>query len=155
MDLSKVPVESCFVSEIRYLLLLIIYVFPANSVPQTKRRLLLGWFGRGSLARNRKSHDSPDAIRYHWPWTCYSFEGPQIRLSLNSATYPLTMCQKSLRDRIFGTCSLDEFVKANSYSTSIHFHDKTWNASCVVWFGHGAFTGHTGSGRALMTSMYM
>ncbi|KAL4067171.1 histidine phosphatase superfamily [Scleroderma yunnanense] len=82
----------------------------------------------------RTSDQSPFATRMVWErFTCTkSFDGPQIRLLLNSATYPLAMCQKSLRDRRFGTCSLDEFVAANSYSTSIHYGDATWNASCVL-----------------------
>lgn len=80
----------------------------------------------------RSSDQTPFAARMIWErFSCKkSFKGPQIRLLLNGATYPLPMCQNSLRDRKFGTCSLAEFVKANSYSTNIHFHDKTWNASC-------------------------
>ena len=71
-----------------------------------------------------------------------SFKGPQIRLLLNSATYPLHMCQKSFKDKKYGTCSLEEFVKANSYSTNVHFHDKTWNASCEAEAEHVALTNH-------------
>lgn len=52
-------VENYFVSETRYLLVLNIYVFPANSRPPTNPRSLLGWFGKGSLAKNRKWHGWP------------------------------------------------------------------------------------------------
>jgi len=69
-------------------------------------------------------------FQYHWLEEYFSFDGPQIRLLLNSATYPLTICQKSFKDKKYGTCSLDEFVKANTFSTNIHFKDVTWNAFC-------------------------
>lgn len=116
------------------LLLPTIFVFPANFRPPTRPLLLLKWFGRGSLARARKCYD---LIELNWLWSNGSFKGPQIRLLLNSATYPLTICEKSLKDRRHGTCSLDEFVKANSYSMNIRFHDKTWNASCEFWVIRG------------------
>ena len=116
------------------LLLPTIFVFPANFRLPTRPLLLLKWFGRGSLARARKCYD---LIELNWLWSNGSFKGPQIRLLLNSATYPLTICEKSLKDRRHGTCSLDEFVKANSYSMNIRFHDKTWNASCEFWVIRG------------------
>ncbi|KAL4067169.1 histidine phosphatase superfamily [Scleroderma yunnanense] len=82
----------------------------------------------------RTSDQTPFAAWMVWEkFSCKkSFHGPQIRLLLNSATYPLRSCQKSYKDWKYGTCSLDEFVTANSYSTNIHYHDKTWNASCEL-----------------------
>jgi len=59
------------------------------------------------------------------------FNGPQIRLVLNDATFPLSICGQDM-DAAFGTCSLDTFIKVNNYSTSIRFQDETWNATCGV-----------------------
>ncbi|KAI6096754.1 phosphoglycerate mutase-like protein [Pisolithus sp. B1] len=82
----------------------------------------------------RGSEQSPFAARMIWEkFTCKnSFQGPQVRLLLNGETYPLTPCQKSLKDVRFGTCSLSEFVKANVFSTNIRYGDETWNAACVA-----------------------
>lgn len=81
----------------------------------------------------RGSEQSPFAAWMIWEkFTCkHSFEGPQVRLLLNGETYPLTSCQKSLKDLRFGTCSLSRFVKANVFSTNIRYGDETWNAACV------------------------
>lgn len=80
----------------------------------------------------RTSNQTPFGAWMIWErFSCrQSFDGPQIRLLLNSATYPLTICQQSFKDKKYGTCSLDEFVKANTFSTNIHFKDATWNAFC-------------------------
>ncbi|KAL4266713.1 histidine acid phosphatase family protein [Pleurotus pulmonarius] len=66
-------------------------------------------------------------------FTCSrSFEGPQVRLILNEATYPLTPCIQSARDAKYGTCSLSNFIQSNQFSMSIEFGDAQWAASCGV-----------------------
>ncbi|KIK42032.1 hypothetical protein CY34DRAFT_166320 [Suillus luteus UH-Slu-Lm8-n1] len=84
-------------------------------------------FGR----RFRTSELTPFAANMVWEkFTCTtSYDGPQIRLILNDATMPLTICGQGM-DPTYGTCSLDAFVNANHYSTSIQFRDETWNATC-------------------------
>ncbi|KAG1756698.1 phosphoglycerate mutase-like protein [Suillus paluster] len=81
----------------------------------------------------RTSELTPFAAKMVWEkFTCTnSYDGPQIRLILNDATLPLSICGKDMDARL-GTCSLDTFVNANHYSTSIRFQDKTWNATCGV-----------------------
>ncbi|KAG1891092.1 phosphoglycerate mutase-like protein [Suillus subluteus] len=81
----------------------------------------------------RTSELTPFAASMVWEkFTCTSsYDGPQIRLILNDATMPLTICGQGM-DPILGTCSLDTFVNVNHYSTSIRFRDKTWNATCGV-----------------------
>ncbi|KAG1875199.1 phosphoglycerate mutase-like protein [Suillus tomentosus] len=76
---------------------------------------------------------TPFAANMVWEkFTCTSsYDGPQIRLILNDATMPLTICGQGM-DPTLGTCSLDTFVNANHYSTSIRFRDETWNATCGV-----------------------
>ena len=59
-----------------------------------------------------------------------SFKGPQVRLLLNGATYPLSICEHSEKDKKYGTCSLDAFVQANEYSMDVQYHSTTWNATC-------------------------
>jgi len=59
-----------------------------------------------------------------------SFDGPQIRLVLNEDTYPSLSCAKTTQDHKYGACSLEAFVKANEFSTSISFGDDTWEAVC-------------------------
>ena len=59
------------------------------------------------------------------------FDGPQIRLILNDATFPLSICGEDMNATL-GTCSLNTFVEANYYSTSIRFQDETWNTTCGV-----------------------
>ncbi|KAF9227673.1 phosphoglycerate mutase-like protein [Gyrodon lividus] len=80
----------------------------------------------------RTSQQAPFAANMVWEkFSCKkSFAGPQIRLLLNRATFPLTICDKSEEDRKYGTCALSEFVKANEYSRSIHYHSESWNATC-------------------------
>lgn len=62
----------------------------------------------------------------------FRFEGPQVRLVLNEATYPLTPCIQSARDAKYGTCSLSNFIQSNQFSMSIEFGDAQWAASCGV-----------------------
>jgi acid phosphatase len=64
--------------------------------------------------------------------TASSFEGPQVRLVLNGATFPLSICEQSEEDREYGTCSLDEFVRANEYSMNVEHKSEIWNATCGV-----------------------
>jgi hypothetical protein len=61
-----------------------------------------------------------------------SRDGPQIRLLLNDAPFPLPMCAKSHFDAKYGSCTLDAFVKANNFSTGIQWGDAAWNATCGV-----------------------
>ena len=61
-----------------------------------------------------------------------SFKGPQVRLLLNGATFPLFICEKSLKDRTYGTCSLNDFVRANRYSTNIQYKSESWNTTCEL-----------------------
>ncbi|KAH7911681.1 phosphoglycerate mutase-like protein [Hygrophoropsis aurantiaca] len=89
----------------------------------------------GPIDPNRKwrtSSQVPFAAKLIWErFTCSkSFNGPQIRLLLNDATYPLSICGKTQRDRSYGICSLDAFVDANKFSTSIRWGDATWNKTC-------------------------
>ncbi|KIJ69291.1 hypothetical protein HYDPIDRAFT_80652 [Hydnomerulius pinastri MD-312] len=82
----------------------------------------------------RTSKQTPFAAQMVWEkFTCEaSSEGPQVRLLLNEATYPLWTCEKSHKDKKYGTCSLAEFVKANKRSANIHYGDAVWNATCGV-----------------------
>ncbi|KAI0749453.1 phosphoglycerate mutase-like protein [Daedaleopsis nitida] len=57
-----------------------------------------------------------------------SFTGPQVRLVLNDAPVPLAMCKHV--DRRYGSCALEEFVKANAASASHAWGDARWNATC-------------------------
>ena len=61
-----------------------------------------------------------------------SFEGPQVRLVLNGATFPLYICEKSEKDRKYGTCSLEEFIRANKYSLNVEYRSKLWDATCEL-----------------------
>ncbi|KAJ8594145.1 phosphoglycerate mutase-like protein [Rhizopogon salebrosus TDB-379] len=81
----------------------------------------------------RTSELTPFAANMVWErFTCTrSFDGPQIRLILNDATFPLSICGEDM-DSTLGTCSLNAFVKANHYSTGIRFQDETWNTTCGV-----------------------
>ncbi|KIJ66951.1 hypothetical protein HYDPIDRAFT_85676 [Hydnomerulius pinastri MD-312] len=89
----------------------------------------------GPVDPNRKwrtSNQVPFAAKMVWEkFTCSSsFAGPQIRLMLNDAVLPLTICSKTRQDRSYGTCALDAFVSANNFSTSVQWGDATWNATC-------------------------
>ncbi|KIY42852.1 phosphoglycerate mutase-like protein [Fistulina hepatica ATCC 64428] len=59
-----------------------------------------------------------------------SFDGPQVRLLLNDAPYPLDICATSIEDHTYASCSLDAFVTANNFSTSIQWGDSTWDEIC-------------------------
>ncbi|KIJ04565.1 hypothetical protein PAXINDRAFT_94569, partial [Paxillus involutus ATCC 200175] len=80
----------------------------------------------------RTAEQTPFAANMVWEkFTCkHSFDGPQIRLVLNEETFPLHTCQQTKDDYKYGTCSLEAFIRANEYSTNIHFADPVWNASC-------------------------
>ncbi|KAF9222883.1 phosphoglycerate mutase-like protein [Gyrodon lividus] len=80
----------------------------------------------------RTSQQTPFAAQMIWEkFTCeHSFEGPQVRLLLNDATYPLSICGETAQDKEYGTCSVAKFVTANAYSANIHYGDATWNATC-------------------------
>ncbi|KAF8136585.1 phosphoglycerate mutase-like protein [Boletus edulis] len=82
----------------------------------------------------RTSQQTPFAASMVWErFTCKkSFEGPQVRLVLNGATFPLFICAKSKADKRYGTCSLDEFARANEYSTHVHYKDESWNTACDI-----------------------
>ncbi|KAH0837768.1 phosphoglycerate mutase-like protein [Lanmaoa asiatica] len=82
----------------------------------------------------RTSHQTPFAANMVWEkFTCQkSFEGPQVRLMLNGVTLPLSICEKSEKDKKYGTCSLDEFVLANEYSVSVEYQSQVWNATCEL-----------------------
>lgn len=64
--------------------------------------------------------------------TMSSFDGPQVRLMLNKATFPLSICERSRKDRKYGTCSLDEFVRANEYSLNVEYQSEIWDATCEL-----------------------
>ncbi|KAH7921751.1 phosphoglycerate mutase-like protein [Leucogyrophana mollusca] len=85
----------------------------------------------------RTSNQVPFAANMVWEkFTCSkSFEGPQIRLVLNEATFPLTVCTRTHEDKVYGTCSLDSFIAANQFSLDIEFGDAQWDAACgaAVW----------------------
>ena len=59
-----------------------------------------------------------------------SFDGPQVRLILNDAPFPLSTCADSEEDRTYGSCALDAFVAANGFSTTIAWGDSAWNKTC-------------------------
>ncbi|KAI9566387.1 phosphoglycerate mutase-like protein [Boletus coccyginus] len=82
----------------------------------------------------RTSYQTPFAASMVWEkFTCKkSFTGPQVRLVLNGATLPLSICEQSRKDRRYGTCSLDEFVRANEYSLNVEYKSEIWNATCGV-----------------------
>ncbi|KAH7889355.1 phosphoglycerate mutase-like protein [Phlebopus sp. FC_14] len=85
-----------------------------------------------SHRRFRTSEQVPFAANMIWEkFTCKnSFKGPQIRLLLNEEPLPLSICQRSGKDRRFGSCALAEFVKSNEFSTSISYGGEIWNATC-------------------------
>ncbi|KAF8435759.1 phosphoglycerate mutase-like protein [Boletus edulis BED1] len=82
----------------------------------------------------RSSNQTPFAAEMVWEkFTCkQSFEGPQVRLVLNGVTFPLSICQKCGKDKKYGTCSLNEFVRANEYSRNVEYHSQIWNATCEL-----------------------
>ncbi|KAJ7067101.1 histidine phosphatase superfamily [Mycena amicta] len=54
---------------------------------------------------------------------------PANRAFRTSTQVPFA-AQMSHFDKTYGSCSLDAFVKANSFSTSITWGDAAWNATC-------------------------
>ncbi|KAI0073451.1 phosphoglycerate mutase-like protein [Panus rudis PR-1116 ss-1] len=78
----------------------------------------------------RTSTQVPFAAQMVWEkFSCSrSFKGPQVRLVLNDAPFPLSICKKM--DKTYGTCSLDDFVASNAKATSLQWGDATWNATC-------------------------
>ncbi|PSR78997.1 hypothetical protein PHLCEN_2v7184 [Hermanssonia centrifuga] len=87
----------------------------------------------GPVRLNRKwrtSHQVPFAAQMIWEkFSCIaSFKGPQIRLLQNESPLALTSCKHM--DNKLGSCSLDDFVSANSFSTRISWGDATWNTTC-------------------------
>ncbi|KAJ8519057.1 hypothetical protein ONZ45_g3962 [Pleurotus djamor] len=88
-----------------------------------------------SMTPNRKyrgSNQTPFAAQMVFEkFTCsYSSDGPQIRLTLNEAPFPLTMCEDGLTDARYGSCSFDNFVKANDFVTSVIYGGKVWEDAC-------------------------
>lgn len=89
----------------------------------------------GPVNPNRKFRTStqvPFAAQMLWEkFACSStFQGPQIRLVLNDAPFPLSTCAQSKTDKTYGTCSFDAFVAANNFSTSVTWGDSAWNSTC-------------------------
>ncbi|KAJ6520933.1 phosphoglycerate mutase-like protein [Mycena vulgaris] len=80
----------------------------------------------------RTSTQVPFGAQMVWEkFTCASScKGPQIRLLLNDAPFPLASCASSHFDAKYGSCALDAFVKANKFSTGIKWADAAWNATC-------------------------
>ena len=88
---------------------------------------------RGPVRSNRKfrtSYQVPFAAQMLWEkFSCASsFEGPQIRLVLNDAPFPLSTCARM--DKHYGSCSLADFVKSNAASAQHSWGDARWNATC-------------------------
>ncbi|KAN0100054.1 Histidine phosphatase superfamily [Tylopilus felleus] len=86
----------------------------------------------------RSSNQTPFAAAMIWEkFTCKnSFEGPQVRLVLNGATYPLSICEESEKDKQYGTCSLDAFVQANAYSMTVEYGNEIWKTTCGIPHQH-------------------
>ncbi|KAF8559780.1 phosphoglycerate mutase-like protein [Imleria badia] len=84
--------------------------------------------------RFRTSQQTPFAASMVWEkFTCKkSFEGPQVRLVLNGATFPLFICENSMEDKIYGTCSLAEFARVNEYSANMQYKSESWNTTCEI-----------------------
>ncbi|KAF7971067.1 hypothetical protein HWV62_22123 [Athelia sp. TMB] len=92
---------------------------------------------KGPIPTNRKwrtSDQVPFGAQMIWErFSCSSsFSGPQIRLVLNEATFPLTTCMQSRGDKTYGTCSMANFVKSNAASAKVSYANSVWNASCVA-----------------------
>ncbi|KAN0077086.1 Histidine phosphatase superfamily [Tylopilus felleus] len=109
-------------------------LLPLSTMGLNKDALPLSSRHAAEHRRFRTSQQTPFAANMVWErFTCKtSFEGPQVRLVLNGATFPLFICQKSTADKIYGTCSLDEFASANEYSTNIQYRDESWNTTCEI-----------------------
>ena len=83
-----------------------------------------------SSRKFRTSEQVPFAAQMLWEkFSCTSsFEGPQVRLVLNDAPFPLATCKKMSRE--YGSCALDEFVASYKDSTEHAWGDARWNATC-------------------------
>ncbi|KAH7906747.1 phosphoglycerate mutase-like protein [Hygrophoropsis aurantiaca] len=92
----------------------------------------LGPGGMDPRRKFRTSDQVPFAANMVWERiTCgTSFSGPQIRLVLNERTFPLDVCAKTEEDEVYGTCSLENFVAANKFSTGIEYDDRFWKDTC-------------------------
>ena len=106
-----------------------IHPHTASSEVPIKYHSLQIWYGRDSRARNRMQIPARAIV---FSLTTSSFEGPQVRLVLNGATFPLSICEQSEEDREYGTCSLVEFVRANEYNLNVEYNSEMWNATCGV-----------------------
>ncbi|KAI0649365.1 phosphoglycerate mutase-like protein [Trametes meyenii] len=78
----------------------------------------------------RTSQQVPFAAQMLWEkFTCKtSFRGPQVRLVLNDAPFPLATCKRM--DKHLGSCALDDFVAAHAESAKRTWGDAAWNATC-------------------------
>lgn len=83
-----------------------------------------------STRKWRTSNQVPFGAQMVWEkFECTSsFEGPQIRLVLNDAPLPITVC-KNMNQRL-GSCSLDDFVTSQAAARNVSWGDATWNATC-------------------------
>lgn len=79
----------------------------------------------------RTSYQVPFAAQMVWEkFSCSSsFKGPQVRLVLNEAPVPLTMCKHA--DKKLGSCALADFVSATSKQAAVTWGDAAWNAACA------------------------
>ena len=78
----------------------------------------------------RTSQQVPFAAEMVWErFACArSFAGPQVRLVLNGAPVRLAGCKGV--SAAYGSCALEEFVKANEASVKGAWGDARWNATC-------------------------
>ncbi|CDO74896.1 hypothetical protein BN946_scf184988.g3 [Trametes cinnabarina] len=88
---------------------------------------------RGPVRPNRKWRTSlqvPFAAQMVWEkFTCAaSFKGPQVRLVLNDAPFPLSTCVRV--DRRYGSCAVADFVASYKASAARKWGDAVWNATC-------------------------
>lgn len=79
----------------------------------------------------RTSRQVPFAAQMVWErFECEkSFVGPQVRLVLNDAVVPLGGCGTG-KERVYGSCSVDGFVKSQGKARGVKWGDETWNATC-------------------------
>lgn len=84
----------------------------------------------------RTSDQVPFAAQMVWEkFTCISaFTGPQIRLILNESPFPLVTCANMNKE--YGTCSLEDFVKANAAAAALKFGDSNWKSICGTPTSH-------------------
>ncbi|KAG8217722.1 hypothetical protein J3R82DRAFT_5880 [Butyriboletus roseoflavus] len=101
----------------------------AGSGLHVKHLSLQVWYGKNLRAKTRAWILFGAQL---FSLTTSSFQGPQVRLVLNGATFPLSICEKSTKDKRYGTCLLDEFIRANEYSTSLQYKSDSWNTTCEI-----------------------